>query len=131
MSVQKIDKKDKKVAYLARWRDESAKQRARTFDRKVDATQFLATVRVDTERGTYVDHTSGRETVQQYATSWAAAQPWRPQTRERMEHVIRSQIGPHFGALQLSRVSPSAVQARGHASAGSGLNTVRLDRILP
>ena len=104
--------------YLARWRDESGKQRARTFERKVDATKFLAAVKVDTERGTYVDHTSGRETVLQYASAWAAAQPWRPQTRERNEHVIRSQIAPHFGALQLRRVSPSAVQAWvGHMTA--------------
>ena len=97
--------------YLARWRDETGKQRGRTFARKVDASAFLATVQVDTARGVYVDHTAGRETVEAYATAWAAAQPWRPQTRERMTHVIRSQIVPRFGALPLRSVRSSAVQA--------------------
>ena len=34
--------------YLARWRDPSGKQCCRTFDRKIDATNFLSTVTVDT-----------------------------------------------------------------------------------
>lgn len=107
MSIEKKSNGD----YLARWRDETGKQRARTFDRSVDAKNFLASVKVDTLRGTYVDHMAGRETVAQYATVWAEGQPWRPQTRERMSHVIRSQIIPTFGAMQLRSVRPSAVQA--------------------
>ena len=106
MSIEK-----KSNGYLARWRDETGRQRARTFTRKVDANDFLAAVKVDTQRGTYVDHTAGRDTVEAYATAWAAAQPWRPQTRERMMHVISSQIVPRFGALQLRSVRSSAVQA--------------------
>ena len=110
-----------KDSYLARWRDESGKQRARTFERKVDAVAFLAAVKVDTTRGSYVDHTAGRETVAAYATAWAQAQPWRPQTRERMAHVIRSQIVPRFGTMQLRAVRPSAVQAWVGVMTSSGL----------
>ncbi|HAM22193.1 MAG TPA: site-specific integrase [Actinobacteria bacterium] len=121
MSIERIERKGKEVAYLARWRDETGRQRARTFTRKVDASAFLSAVKVDTQRGTYVDHTAGRETIEAYAPAWAAAQPWRPQTRERMRHVINSQIVPRFGTMQLRAVRPSAVQAWVGEMTSSGL----------
>ena len=49
--------------WYARWRDPSGKQRARTFDRKLDADRWLATAMVDTLTGRYVDPKAGRETV--------------------------------------------------------------------
>lgn len=49
--------------YLARWRDPSGKQCCRTFDRKIDATNYLSTITVDTMQGRYVAPDAGRETV--------------------------------------------------------------------
>ena len=97
--------------YQVRWRDPAGKQRARSFARKVDATNFEATVTVDTLHGTYVDPHAGRETVGAYATRWADAQPWRQQTRDRMLHVVDKQINPRWKSTALRAVRPSDVQA--------------------
>lgn len=97
--------------YLARWRDPSGKQRGRTFARKVDATNFLATMTTDALQGRYVDPSAGKVTVEQYAREWAKGQPWRPTSRQRTEGIIDRQVVPRFGVLQLRQVRRSDVQA--------------------
>ncbi|MBA3286826.1 MAG: site-specific integrase [Acidimicrobiia bacterium] len=97
--------------YLARWRDPAGRQRARSFDRKLDADRFLATVTVDALRGAYIDPDAGRETVAVFAGRWAEGQPWRPSSRERVRHVLGAQIVPAFGRHQLRAVTRSEVQA--------------------
>ena len=70
--------------YLALWRDPSGKQCCRTFDRKVDAKNYLDTISVDVLQGRYVAPDAGRETLGDYdADAWAKSQPWRDQTRAR------------------------------------------------
>jgi integrase len=107
--------------YRARWRELDGRQRARHFDTKRAATQFLATVQVDLSRGTYVDPHAGKETVGEYAQRWAAGQPWRPSTRSRVEKVLRSQIMPTFGNVPLRALRRSDVQAWVGKMAASGL----------
>ena len=96
--------------WYARWRDPSGKQRARTFDRKLDADRWLATAMVDMLTGRYVDPKAGRETVGEYVARWAKAQPWRDSTRASRETVIDTQIAPTFGAMPLASVRRSDVQ---------------------
>jgi integrase len=91
------------------------------FDRKLDADRWLASVTVDTLHGRYVDPSAGRETVQAYAERWADSQRWRPQTRERMLHVLRSQVFPRWGSAQLSALRTSDVQGWVGAMIASGL----------
>ncbi|MGD9996960.1 MAG: tyrosine-type recombinase/integrase [Ilumatobacteraceae bacterium] len=107
--------------WRARWREAGGKQRAQHFDTKRDAVQFLASVRVDTSRGAYIDPDAGRETVAKYAERWAAGQPWRDSSRERVEHVIRAQIVPTFGTAALRNVRPSDVQSWVGKMTGAGL----------
>ena len=109
--------------YLARWRDPGGRQRARRFDRKLDADRFLATVTVDTLRGAYIDPDAGRETVATYTARWAPAQPWRPSSRHRVDHVLAAQVLPTFGALELRQVRPSQVQAWIGSMSTAGLAT--------
>lgn len=105
-----IDRKPNGKWY-ARWRDPAGRQRAKTFDRKLDAERWLASVTVDTLAGRYVDPSAGRETVEAYGRRWAEGQPWRPQTRDRMMHVLESQIFKRWGSAQLRSLRPSDVQA--------------------
>lgn len=107
--------------YRARWREDDGKQRARHFTRKLDAEAFLATVRVDMDRGNYASPDAGRETVGEYAPRWAAGQPWRESSRDRTTFVIRSQIVPTFGSAPLRAVRPSSVQAWVGRMSASGL----------
>ena len=96
---------------LARWREADGKQRARSFATVRDAKTFLATVTVDTMQGRYVAPDAGREVLGDYATRWAESQPWRPSTRERMVHVIDSQINPRWATTPIRSIRPSSVQA--------------------
>jgi integrase len=114
-----IEKKSNGM-YQVRWRDPAGRQRARSFDRKVDATKFEATVTVDTMRGTYVDPNAGRETVGQYATRWADGQPWRGSTRENRTSIIARHIVPAFGSMRLHAVRPSDVQSWVGRTAAAG-----------
>lgn len=107
--------------YLARWREADGRQRARSFSRKRDAEVFLAAVTIDTLQGRYVAPDAGRERLGTYARGWALAQPWRPQTRQRMMHVIDSQLVPRWGLTPVRSIRPSMVQAWVGEMTASGL----------
>ena len=97
--------------WVARWREVDGRQRMRKFTTKRDADGFLATVKVDTREGRYVAPDAGKKRLGPYALAWADAQPWRPQTRSRMVHVIESQIVPRWGSTPIRSLCPSMVQA--------------------
>jgi integrase len=107
--------------YLARWRDPSGKQRAKTFDKKGDARKFLATVTVDQLQGRYIDPAASKVTVADYVARWAAAQPWRESTRASHTSIIESRIIPAFGSMRLQAVRTSDVQAWVGRMATAGL----------
>lgn len=107
--------------YRVRWREADGRQRARHFDRRRDAEVFEATVRVDLNRGTYVDPDAGKLTVGEFAHRWAASQPWRQSSRDRVDLILRNQISPAFGPVPLRSVRTSDVQAWVGRMTASGL----------
>ena len=61
--------------WAARWRDADGKQRMRSFDRKVDASNFLTGLRADLMRGSYIDPREGKVTLRSYAEQrWLPSQ---------------------------------------------------------
>ena len=52
-----IDKRERggTVTWLARWRDDTGRQRKRSFSRKIDAQRFVTQLEADLLRGQYVD----------------------------------------------------------------------------
>lgn len=97
--------------WRARYRDPSGRERAKHFDRKVDAQRFLTTVEAAKLRGQYVDP-SNKTTVAEYARRWVSARPHRPTTARRMDAQIRNHIeGTSLGGRRLAAVLPSDVQA--------------------
>lgn len=120
--------RDGKIKWRARWRDPDGRQRMRTFTRKGDAERFVATVRADVLRGTYID-TSDRTTVAEYARRWAEGRVHRPSTASRVSRQIEVHIaGTRLGDRRLAAVLPSEVQAwvseRAHVLAPSTLRTL-------
>ena len=98
--------------WRARWRETpQGRQRARHFDRKIDAERFLDGVRGDLARGLYVDPSAGKVTFRQYAETWRARQVHRGSTRVSIEQHLRLHIYPMIGDRPLSSVRPSDVQA--------------------
>jgi len=107
--------------YLARWRDPAGKQRAQTFDRKLDAERHLAGLTVDAMQGKYIDPRAGKVLVKDLAKRWADGQPWRGSTRERREQQLELHIIPTFGSMPAKAVRRSDVQAWVGRMSASGL----------
>ena len=70
-----------------------------TFRTKREADAFLASVRSDVDRGSWIDPDAGKVTFEEYSSRWLAERPHlRPRTRELYEGELRLHILPAFGA---------------------------------
>lgn len=97
--------------WRARYRDPEGRERAKHFDRKVDAERFLTTIESSKLRGMYVDP-ADMTTVSEYARRWVAGRPHRATTARRMDAQVRNHIeGTTLGGRRLASVLPSDVQA--------------------
>jgi integrase len=97
--------------YRARYRGPDGRERARHFDRKVDAQRWLDEQTAAIVTGQYVDPKAGRITFREYAERWRAAQVHRPTTRAHVETMLRRHAYPVLGDRPLSSARPSDVQA--------------------
>jgi integrase len=86
-------------------------QRARHFDRKVDAERFLTRVQGQLLDGAYVDPAAGQISLAAYAAAWQAAQVHRPTTVAQVDAHLRNHILPHFGDRAIASIRPTEVQA--------------------
>jgi integrase len=98
-----------RVRYMA----PDGKERSRSFDRKLDADRFRATVEADLLRGTYVDPEAGRITLAAYAETWLAGLTTDAPTIERVQSRVRRHILPVLGGKTLAQLAqrPSIIQA--------------------
>jgi integrase len=100
------------LPYQARWREyPGGPQKTRSFARKVDAQQFLATVEADLVRGVYIDPTAGTVTLADYARQWQSVQTHRPLTEVNVEGILRLHVLPGLGHLRLADIRPSHLLA--------------------
>jgi integrase len=102
-------KNDRK--YRARYRTPDGASRSKTFARKVDAEQFLASVTVSVSDGSYVDRGAGRITFGEYAQNWASSQPHRETTKAGVVSILKKHIIPAFGHRPIAQIRTSEVQA--------------------
>lgn len=99
--------------YQARYRLDADEFAApHTFRTKRDAESFLAGVRADVERGTWVDPEAGRIKLAAYAWRWLDQRPdLRPRSRELYESELRLHILPPLGEMDLMELTTSRVRA--------------------
>lgn len=111
-SIEKRTRADGKTAWRAHYRTPAGAQRNRTFDRKLDAERFLATVETSKNNGTYIDPTKAKITVGEWAQTWLTGQTQlKPTTRERYAGAIRVHIDPTWATVPLGRVTHGDIQA--------------------
>jgi integrase len=89
----------------ARWRDHAGKPRHRAFERKLDAERFLAGLKADLLRGTYIDPAQGKITLRSYAE-----QRWLPS---------QVHLRPNSASLYASHVANHVVPALGDRPLGA------------
>ncbi len=119
--------------WRARWREyPGGPQHYRHFAKKSEAQQFLDRLRGDLARGDYIDPNEARRTTfGAYAVTWAAAQPWRQSSRDRVTSVLRCHILPTFGERPIGGIRTSELQAwtaglEQHLAPSTTEGTVRL-----
>jgi hypothetical protein len=118
--------------WQVRWRDETDRQRKKSFAKKSAADRFETKVKADLAVGAYVDP-SDRTTVTEYARRWVASRPHRPTTRRVVESLVDNHIaGTPLGGRRLAAVLPSEVQswATGRAAALGPVTTRHLVSLL-
>jgi integrase len=97
------------------------------FDRLVDAKAHKAEIDSAKNRGTYIDASLGRQTFDEFAEEWAAAQDtWKDGTRDAWPS-IRARLQPHIGAAPLASIDQLVLQkVRGKLAKKYAPATVRL-----
>ena len=110
--VEKRVREDGRTVWRARYRTPSGEHRSKSFDRKVDAERFLATVESTKSAGSFVDPTRAKVTVGEWSKLWLAGQTHvKPTTFSRNEATIRRHINPHWADVQLADITHAEVQA--------------------
>ncbi|MGI8684666.1 MAG: hypothetical protein ACR2MO_06200 [Acidimicrobiales bacterium] len=95
--------------WQARYRDQSGREHAKRFDRKIDAERWLATTQAAHLRGEWVDPAAGRMTVREFAEVWLEMQVWRDSTRDGVNHSLGI-ILPELGDRPLISLERPDVQ---------------------
>lgn len=101
---------DRGNRWEVRYRDPEGKQRARLFDRKVDAERFVTGVEHSKLTGSYVDPSAGKITFASFAEEWRAVQVHRPGTTQSVEQQLRCHVYPLIGNRPIAAIRPSEVQ---------------------
>jgi len=93
--------------WRAWYRDDSGKEHAKHFGRKVDAQRWLDEVTASMVTGAYVDPAAGRVTFASYFAEWAARQVWESGT----DRAVRLAAGSvTFGDVPLAALRRSHVE---------------------
>ena len=129
MEIQKRILSDGSVRWKVRWR-QGGRYRARTFDRKGDATNFAADVRRRQQVGTLATIDSGRITLAEYVSeTWSKAYraSLSESTRRRYGHLYDRHILPELGPLTLIEITPDVISRwqSDRLAAGGGPVAVR------
>ena len=101
-------KKSKRKApgrYRVRWYDHSNNDRMKTFEKKVDASNYRTQLETRLGDGSYRDPAAGKALLAEVAEDWFSAQiNWARSTRARYRGVLDKHVLPRWGTTQVSRI---------------------------
>jgi integrase len=97
--------------WRARYRDDTGREHARHFERKVDAQAWLDEQTARIVRGEWADPRAGRELLSGYANRWQAIQVSSPGTARIVDNALRLHILPRLGGQRIANIRRSDVQA--------------------
>jgi integrase len=117
--VAEIEKRIRngKVRWVARWND--GRRRAKVFDRKIDAENYLAQVKTSRLSGSYVDPARGKMRMNLWCDKWLKTQSHlKPSTYARYEGIVGKHIKPRWGSTPLVKVQ--------HEDVAEWISSIRL-----
>lgn len=99
--------------WQATYRDPNGKEKAKLFERKVDAERWLTAQRSSMLSGTYVDPTAAKATLASYASKWLERMTptWRAGTAGAVSVSVNKHIVPALGSRSLSAIRRTDVEA--------------------
>jgi integrase len=103
--------------WKARWRDEKGRQRSQSFAKRSEAELFIASLKRDLARGTYIDPKAGKVKFKEHAESWRARQLHAASTQQKVASSLTNHVYPHFGNMPISNISPARIQEWVHSLA--------------
>ncbi len=106
----KATKAPKGARYRVRYRTPGGASRTKTFDRKVDATSFIASTEHSRSSGTFIDPSAGRERFVAFARRWADGQDWKRTTAESFAPHLR-RLERILGDVELAGIDKPALQS--------------------
>ncbi len=104
--------------WRARYRDDSGREHAKHFVRKVDAQRWLDEVTASVVTGQYVDPKAGSVTFAGFYPGWAQRQVWESTTALAMDLAARSVT---FSDVPLSKLRRSHIEAWVRTMTSNGL----------
>jgi hypothetical protein len=96
--------------WQVRYRDPAGVQRKETFANSRQARERLDEVRTQVRRRTYVAPSKGEQAFGDFAREWAAAQDWKPTSRQSWPDVYK-RLAPHLERLPLVEVDALRLKA--------------------
>jgi integrase len=99
--------------WRARYRDPSGRTRSKTFERRVDAQQFLDVTSADKHRGEFADPALRRSRFEDWAESWWTMNEarFRVSTRSTSRRVLDNAILPTFTERKIGEIDRADVKA--------------------
>jgi integrase len=115
--------------WRARYRDDSGREHARHFARKVDAQRWLDETTAKLVSGTHVSPRMARTTVAEWCATWLEGYRTNRASTVHQADVHLKRIVEHFGGMQLSAVRPSHVRSWTSKLAAEGLSPSYIYRL--
>jgi len=100
-----------KIRWYVRYRTPEGEQRTKTFDRQVDAKNYVTETEGSLLVGDFVDPRLAKVTLDEWADKWFANKKGlAPTTLSRYDDILRKHIKPRWGKVPLNRIRHEDVQ---------------------
>jgi len=113
--------------YRARYEGPDRRWRSRTFDRKVDASRWLAAQITSISRGEWIDPNAGLVPFADFAWGWLAAKTRiKDKTRHGYRGLLTARILPTFGSARVAAINRAMVGGWVQSMSQEGLSPSRI-----
>jgi integrase len=109
--------------WQVRYRNAEGKGRNKSFEKKIDAERFLASVSVELHQGIYIDRLTSSKPFSSVAQMWLSARVVDVNTYTQNELHVRRHILPRWATVPVGSIKTSQVQEWISTLAKSGLST--------
>lgn len=104
-------RKTRSGRWQVRYRSPNGKERAKNFERKLDASRFAASVELTKAKGQWVDPRLGRRSFESWVSEWLTTLvDLRTSTLDRERRVLTKYLLPRFGAVPLAKITTTEVR---------------------